>query len=259
MHHQSKVLSWDVPTRSFGIEDRCERGPIIRPGVLAPADRCSAGSPAKLDRAVAPLPPPGQGAPRLAWSPGWPGRHPHHPAAAPWQHAPRPLPTARLRGIGQAERLRFRTYGQAVLTGSERHSRLLLAVRPPSKAASPRATARARRPGALAHLWRQTITCDNGTEFARQHRLHALGLETRCCASPRPLVAQRGRDASGRQRRELPRKTDLATLTDTRFTEVVPLYNNTPRKCLDYRTPAEVFEPGLLPFQCASTFPLARE
>ena len=31
----------------------------------------------------------------------------------------------------------FRTYGQAVLTLHERHSRLLLAVRPPGKAAHP--------------------------------------------------------------------------------------------------------------------------
>jgi transposase, IS30 family len=35
-------------------------------------------------------------------------------------------------------------------------------------------------------------------------------------------------------------------------------YNNTPRKCLDFRTPAEVFL-QLLHFECESTFPLARE
>jgi len=42
-------------------------------------------------------------------------------------------------------------------------------------------------------------------------------------------------------RRNLPRKTDLATLTDQRFTLLVQAYNNTPRKCLGYNTPAEIF------------------
>ena len=31
-------------------------------------------------------------------------------------------------------------------------------------------------------------------------------------------------------------------------------YNNTPRKCLDYRTPAEVLD-QVLHFKCESTFP----
>ncbi|MGH9443558.1 MAG: IS30 family transposase, partial [Thermoanaerobaculia bacterium] len=35
------------------------------------------------------------------------------------------------------------------------------------------------------------------------------------------------------------------------------LYNHTPRKCLDFQTPAEVFS-HLLHFKCDSTFPLAR-
>jgi len=36
------------------------------------------------------------------------------------------------------------------------------------------------------------------------------------------------------------------------------LYNHTPRKCLGFRTPAEVFA-KLLHFKCESTFPLSRE
>ena len=47
-------------------------------------------------------------------------------------------------------------------------------------------------------------------------------------------------------RRTLPRKTDLAELSDDRFVQLLQAYNNTPRKCLDYRTPAEIFsEPGV--------------
>ena len=45
-------------------------------------------------------------------------------------------------------------------------------------------------------------------------------------------------------RRGLPRKTALVTVSAGRFTELLPLYNKYARKCLDYRTPAEVFWQG---------------
>ncbi|PKK83035.1 MAG: IS30 family transposase, partial [candidate division Zixibacteria bacterium HGW-Zixibacteria-1] len=37
------------------------------------------------------------------------------------------------------------------------------------------------------------------------------------------------------------------------------IYNNTPRKCLDFQTPSEVFLEQLLHFKCESTFPFPRE
>lgn len=106
---------------------------------------------------------------------------------------------------------------------------------------------------------RQTVTFDNGTEFARHHHLHPLGIATFFCDPHAPWQKGGVENAIGRLRRRLPRQTDLATLTDSRFTEVVQLYNNTPRKCLDYRTPAEVFWNHVLHFKCEATFPLSRE
>lgn len=64
---------------------------------------------------------------------------------------------------------------------------------------------------------------------------------------------------SGRMRRVLPRKTDLATLTRERFEKLIQLYNNTPRKCLDFQSPAEFFWDKLLHFKCESTFPCVQE
>ena len=140
----------------------------------------------------------------------------------------------------------FRTYGQAVLTLHERHSRLLLAVRPPGKAAAPIARALSRLLAPLPPPWRQTVTCDNGTEFARHHELHALGIATFFCDTHAPWQKGGIENAIGRLRRTLPRKTDLATLSATRFTQLLQAYNNTPRKCLRYQTPAEVFWNHLL-------------
>jgi len=63
----------------------------------------------------------------------------------------------------------------------------------------------------------------------------------------------------GRMRRALPRKTDLATLSTRRLLALVRAYYHTPRKCLDYETPAEVFTRDLLHFNCDATCPLPRE
>ena len=54
-------------------------------------------------------------------------------------------------------------------------------------------------------------------------------------------------------RRSLPRKTDLANIPTPRFNQLIRAYNNTPRKCLDFQTPAEVFISQLLHFKCEST------
>ncbi len=101
--------------------------------------------------------------------------------------------------------------------------------------------------------WRQTITFDNGTEFARHYALHTLGLETFFCETHSPWQKGGVENAIGRLRRTLPRKTDLVALSDEHFTHLVQVYNNTPRKCLGYQTPAEVFRNHLLHFKCEST------
>ena len=59
-------------------------------------------------------------------------------------------------------------------------------------------------------------------------------------------------NAIGRMRRFMPRKTDLATLSKHRFRRFVAIYNHTPRKCLDFKPPAEAFS-EVLHFECEST------
>ena len=107
--------------------------------------------------------------------------------------------------------------------------------------------------------WRRTVTFDNGTEFARHHQLHALGVETFFCDTHSPWQKGGVENAIGRMRRTLPRKTDLAELSDDRFVQLLQAYNNTPRKCLDYRTPAEIFSDQVLHLKCESTLQPALE
>ena len=152
----------------------------------------------------------------------------------------------------------FAKYGQAVLVTHERRSRLLLVSRQPNKAAEPVAKKLTDLFGSLPKLLRRTITFDNGTEFAYHYRLHKLSMRTFFCDPHAPWQKGGIENAIGRMRRGLSRKTDLATLSDDRLLGLVRSYNHTPRKCLNYKTPAEVFCHELLHLKCESTYPLSR-
>ena len=176
----------------------------------------------------------------------------------PWEAADRETP-----GHWEADLMLFQRHRQAVLTLHERHSRVLIAIRQPGKAADPVATAMSQVLGAFPPQWRRSVAFDNGTEFARHYRLHDLGIRTFFCDTHSPWQKGGVENAIGRMRRVLPRKTDLADISTERFDQLVLNYNNTPRKCLGYYTPAEIFanhlENNVLHLKCESTFPPARE
>jgi len=162
-------------------------------------------------------------------------------------------------GHWEADLMLFAKYGQAILTVHERHSRLLLATKLSSKRADPVAEHLLKVLGPLPEPLRQTITFDNGTEFARHLKLHQIGLKTFFCDPYSPWQKGGIENAIGRMRRLLPRKSDLVLLTPANLTACIEAYNNTPRKCLDWLTPAEIFWTNVLHFECESTFPLTRE
>jgi IS30 family transposase len=144
-------------------------------------------------------------------------------------------------GHWEADLMLFRTYGQAVLVVHERLSRLIRILRQPSKASQPvldnlRALFR-RLPKGL----RRTITFDNGSEFALHYKLAQDGLKTFFCDPHAPWQKGGIENAIGRLRRPLPRKSDLAAITQLDLDQLTRRYNTTPRKCLDFRTPEEVF------------------
>jgi IS30 family transposase len=153
----------------------------------------------------------------------------------------------------------FKIYGQAILVAHERLSRVLILARQPSKAAKPAARQLLAWLKPLPPKLRQTITFDNGTEFAQHYRLKAkLGIQTFFCDTHSPWQKGGIENAIGRMRRPLPRKTDLLTLGPKILNAFTATYNNTPRKCLDFQTPAEAFLAQLLHFECESTSSLSR-
>ena len=162
-------------------------------------------------------------------------------------------------GHWEADLMLFAKYGQAVLVTHERRSRLLIVCRQPSKAAEPVAKKLTDLFTSLPLPLRRTITFDNGTEFAYHYRLHKLSMRTFFCDPHAPWQKGGIENAIGRMRRGLPRKTDLVTLSDHRLLSLVRSYNQTPRKCLNYKTPAEVFCHELLHLKRESTESLSRD
>jgi IS30 family transposase len=162
-------------------------------------------------------------------------------------------------GHWEADLMAFSRYNQNLLMLHERMSRVLIGARLPSKHAAPVASAITEVLRTLPQPLRRTVTFDNGTEFARHYELNAIGAATFFCDPHAPWQKGGIENAIGRMRRMLPRKTDLATLTADRFCHLLALYNATPRKCLDWKTPGEAFSAQLLHFERESTFRLSPE
>lgn len=157
-------------------------------------------------------------------------------------------------GHWEADLILFATYGQAILAIHERASRLLVLHRQPNKAADPVSENLTAMLGSLPKPLRKSITFDNGSEFASHYKLaDALDMKTYFCDTHAPWQKGGIENAIGRMRKILPRKTDLAAISQDQLYDLVRNYNHTPRKCLDFKSPAEVFLSNLLHFKCEST------
>jgi len=145
-------------------------------------------------------------------------------------------------GHWEADFMMFSRSDQGLLVLHERQTRFSIIHRPIGRKAVSTAQNIARRLGKLPQAMLQTISFDNGNEFAEHHRLHKiLGVQTFFCDPHSPWQKGGVENAIGRLRRSLPRKTNLNLVTAAELRRRVHRLNNTPRKCLDYMTPAEAF------------------
>ena len=89
---------------------------------------------------------------------------------------------------------------------------------------------------------RQTITFDNGTEFAKCPRLEKhLAMQLYYADPGCPYQRGTNENTNGLIRQYFPKGTDFNTVTYQQVRDVEKLLNNRPRKCLGYRTAQEVF------------------
>jgi IS30 family transposase len=91
---------------------------------------------------------------------------------------------------------------------------------------------------------RNTLTLDNGKEFAAHKELsQTLGIDV-CFAHPcRSWERGLNEHTNGLIRQYLPKKIPFDTITQKQLDKIVAKINNRPRKVLGYLTPYEVFSP----------------
>ena len=94
---------------------------------------------------------------------------------------------------------------------------------------------------------RKTLTTDNGKEFACHKDLtRLLGLAVYFAHPYSSWERGTNENTNGLLRQYAPKKTDFSQLTNWQLASYVCQLNNRPRKCLNYRTPAEVFHERLV-------------
>ena len=161
----------------------------------------------------------------------------------PISQRPAEVGSRRTPGHWEADFMLFSKYGQNLLVLHERQTRFTIVDHPVDRKAILTAATIAQNLARLPRAMLKTISFDNGTEFAEHHRLHAaLGVQTFFCDPHSPWQKGGVENAIGRLRRSLPRRTNLDTLASTVIDSHVRRLNNTPRKCLGFKTPAEAFD-----------------
>jgi len=89
---------------------------------------------------------------------------------------------------------------------------------------------------------RHSITFDNGTEFARCQRLEKhLGMKLYFADPGCPYQRGTNENTNGLIRQYFPKGTDFRDISHHEVRATENKLNNRPRKCLGFRTPAEVF------------------
>ena len=93
---------------------------------------------------------------------------------------------------------------------------------------------------------RQSLTFDRGLEFVSWRELEkGLGAQAWFCDPQAPGQKPTVENTNRRIRRWLPRDTVLLNLPRRDLADLSARMNATPRKCLNFRTPAEVFGENL--------------
>jgi len=102
--------------------------------------------------------------------------------------------------------------------------------------------------GGLAQDLRRTVTFDRGFEFMGYPALdRGLAVTSYFCDPRSPWQKGAVENANGRLRRYLPSDVPVEWLMAESLQALADRFNATPRRCLGYRTPAEVLNGRLDP------------
>lgn len=164
------------------------------------------------------------------------------------EHRPAVVNARRRFGDWEADTIQGATGRGGLATHVERRSRYLLARRIRDKRAPTFSRVTIDLLRELPATLRRTITADNGKEFADFKRIEQRTGVNVYFADPY-AAWQRGtnENTNGLLREFFPKGTDFRQVSHHAVAKAMRLINNRPRKCLNYRTPAEVLSkiPGV--------------
>ena len=126
------------------------------------------------------------------------------------------------------------------LTLVDRKSRFLVGALSTTKKASVNAELIS---NALRNHLVHSISFDNGVEFAEYHTIEEeLNTKVYFADPHKPWQRGTNENTNGILRFFYERGCDFREITEEEFQKVIDLINNRPRKCLDWKTPAEVYK-----------------
>ena len=138
-----------------------------------------------------------------------------------------------------------------VATLVDRKSRFTIIVKVQSKNADHVHDKIKRRLKELEEERCHSITFDNGTEFARCHRLEKhLGVKLYFADPGCPYQRGTNENTNGLIRQYFPKGTDFRDISHCQVREAENKLNDRPRACLGFRTPREVFFEKTTPASC---------
>ncbi len=131
----------------------------------------------------------------------------------------------------------------ALSVSVERKTRVTLITKLKSKKADEKLTALFTRFSVLPEILRKTMTTDNGKENTRHKELtNQLGMQVYFCHAYHSWEKGTVENMNGRIRRYIPKGLSIDTISEETINAIEWQLNNTPRKCLNWKTPLEVLE-----------------
>ena len=159
------------------------------------------------------------------------------------EQRPKIVDARRRTGDWEGDLVHGRQGAPAILTLVERKHGYLLAYKVDNKRAYTIGRAFLKAFRVIPDKFIKTITLDNGNEFAGFKTIEK-DLQTNIYFADPYAAWQRGtnENTNGLLRQYIPKKADLHALTQRELNIIVEKLNNRPRKRLNYRTPAQLFQ-----------------
>jgi len=124
----------------------------------------------------------------------------------------------------------------------ERKTRVTKITKLPQKTAEQTREAIIRRLKKVSCVARGSITYDNGSENTHHEAINqALKMTSYFCEPYHSWEKGTVEQTNGLIRRYFPKKTNFNEISNDMIRYVEDLLNNRPRKCLNFKTPSEVF------------------